>query len=174
MPETPDAKDVSKILSEVKADEPGPSSKPSSKSSSTYKGRTAPTLKQIEERLTELVAMAAVFTTYRNEYDGMVVAAKAPDVVTNLMRLAQENPRIKKLLDTLVLGSTYAELVASLGAVAIPIMVNHNMLPVDPQITTFFGVEAPIPKTEVSGNGNLSAVRMGTAQNDDTPDTSDS
>lgn len=69
--------------------------------------------------------------------DGMAIVAGAPRLARSLVKLANENPAVKKALERLVTVSAYGELFGAVAAIAIPIAANHKLLP--PEIEAIAG-----------------------------------
>lgn len=113
------------------------------------RGRGRPSLKS---RLTELVqALAGALTvgatmagSDRLMYDAEVVAAQAARIAEQLDKLAQNNPAVKRALESLLSFSDSADLVTTCSVVLIPILANHGLLPIGAAVLV--GAPEPPPR----------------------------
>ena len=122
---------------------------PGAKGGRPPRGRGRPSLKS---RLSELVATIAGALTMgatmggseRIAYDGAVLAENADRIAEQLDRLAQNNPAVKRALESLLSFSDSADLVTTIGVVLIPIMANHGLLPTGAAVLV--GAPEPPPR----------------------------
>lgn len=111
-----------KPTTQAKATKPTPERKP---------GRPSTAAKQ-KEQLVALIATigTGVFTV--NAADGIAILNGAESLADALVKVAEKNPAVARVLDGLLKTSTYGELVMAAAAIGIPIAANHGLLP--PQV----------------------------------------
>lgn len=134
-----------------------PRRKPPTGSSSTAKrppskpAGTAALQRQLEEAIGKLGALLVIAGTVRAApklvFDGEVIVAKAGDLATELALLASKNPQLEKWLRQLLAGSDYGRTIMVVASVAVPILANHGVVPVE--LAAVFGTVPP----EVPENG---------------------
>lgn len=113
------------------------------------RGRGRPSLKS---RLTELVQTLAGALTVgatmggsdRLAYDAEVLANNAERLADQLDRLAQNNPAVKRALESLLSFSDSADLITTVSVVLIPICANHGLLPAGAAVLV--GAPEPPPR----------------------------
>jgi hypothetical protein len=66
-----------------------------------------------------------------NQYDGKVVIQGSPRLAASLADVAESNAAIREALEKFVTAGTWAGVVGAGVAIAIPIMANHHLLPID-------------------------------------------
>lgn len=82
-----------------------------------------------EDAVTEALVSVGSLVGLFEPFDGLTLAAGAPDVGTALAELAEKNPRVAKALDSMTVGSSWGGVAIALGAIIIPIAAHHRMLP---------------------------------------------
>lgn len=60
---------------------------------------------------------------------GAVLVTKGPEVTDALIELGKTNPRVKKAIDNFARGSIWSAVFGAAGAVLIPILAHHGVLP---------------------------------------------
>ena len=65
-----------------------------------------------------------------NRADGEAFLQGVPDVAKALAAVAEQNPRIAKVLDAGASAGVWLELASALGAIGVPVLCNHGVLPV--------------------------------------------
>jgi len=60
---------------------------------------------------------------------GAVLVTKGPEVTDALIELGKTNPRVKKAIDNFARGSIWSAVFGAAGAVLIPILAHHGILP---------------------------------------------
>mgnify|MGYP000134248355 CR=1 FL=1 len=94
------------------------------------KPRGAPTARaKREQSYTRTLAKIGAAIYLVNPADGAVFLEGVPRTAKALAEVAQQNPRIGKVLDAGVNAGVWAELFAALTAIGAPIAVNHGKLP---------------------------------------------
>lgn len=87
-------------------------------------------------------------------YDGQVILGGAAEWAESLQALADDNPRVAKVLDALTAASAWSMVTASTLGMVVPILACHRILP--PEAAEMFGVERPpevIVEVKVHENG---------------------
>ena len=74
--------------------------------------------------------------------DAMIVADHADHFAEAWAKLAQRNPKVDRILRSLTNATEYGEVIAATLGMAIPIMVNHGLLP--DQFTAMFAASAKL------------------------------
>lgn len=62
-------------------------------------------------------------------FDGQTIINGSPKLAQSLVVVAETNPSVRRGLEKFVESAGWAMVAASVGAIAIPIMQHHNMLP---------------------------------------------
>lgn len=94
------------------------------------KPRGAPTARARRvQSYTRTLARAGAVIFAVNPADGAAFLEGVPRAAAALAEVAQQNPRIGKVLDAGVNAGVWAELLAALTAIGAPIAVNHGKLP---------------------------------------------
>jgi hypothetical protein len=81
-----------------------------------------------------------------NQYDGTVIANGAPDVAHEIVEIAKTHKPWRKPLELICTPGEYGRLAFALLTVALPIMVNHNLIP--QIVLPFVGADAPPAKPD--------------------------
>lgn len=104
----------------------------------TIKPKTPPTRKNtggrqknLTQPLEELFTTIGTVVMVANEADGLAIIQGTPRLANSLNELAKQNPAVRKNIERLLAGSAWSGVLASVGAIALPIMANHNLLPVE-------------------------------------------
>ena len=114
--------------------------RPASSSPSGGKAKRGPgrpsNSQRLESQLVQLfstVAVAGQLATLSNETvsrDFAIVGAQAEPLAAALVKLAETNPAVRRVLDSLVQTSAYGELITVVvGGIVLPILANHGILP---------------------------------------------
>lgn len=141
--EFPEALDRSKLGQPPKDSAPKP--KPGSGG-----GRKAP----LQRRLEELITSAGVLVAMANEVDGLSIIHGAERLSNALDKAAEQNPAVRRALEAVLTGSVWGEVVLASGAIALPIAINHRMLPAS--LTGFIPVPVvEVPTVNQNGNAEL-------------------
>lgn len=91
--------------------------------------RTATTRQAMERGVANTVHSIAFAVSMLDPVDGAIIANGSDDLVAAVMATADQNPGFKRWLDDALKGGTYLQLVAAVGAIAIPIAARHLPLP---------------------------------------------
>jgi len=108
-----------------------PSDKPPGRKRGRPPGSTNKSLSiaKIEEGLARQFTLVGMFVLPFNEYDGTVIIKGTPALAKSIADLCEKNPSVRKNVERLLVTGTYGELVIAAGAIAIPIMANHGLMP---------------------------------------------
>lgn len=79
--------------------------------------------RRIEEHITGIGTLVFVF----DETCGTAILDGSERLAKALKHLADENPRVKKTLESFLQTSAWGEVVMATGAIALPIMAHHNV-----------------------------------------------
>lgn len=125
------------------------------KTSATTRAVGRPTVAaKLETRLgAELVAVAKIVSLI-DKRDGETILEHAPDIAESWARLADQNPRVKKLLDAGTSGSAWFGVIVSTGGLALALAGNHGiglLAPPTPPAPS----SAPAPDATVFDFANL-------------------
>lgn len=64
-----------------------------------------------------------------DQFDGMMLHQGSPALAQALVKLAPRHPFLRTFLDVSTAGDDYRELMAAVGAIMLPILAHHGMLP---------------------------------------------
>jgi len=88
---------------------------------------------KISETLTSIGSMLIITGSVKADprivFDGQVLIARADAVAEAVDKIAAENPAVKKALERLFTGSSYAQLAITVAGVAVPIAAAHGLVP---------------------------------------------
>lgn len=87
------------------------------------------TTAKLEDRLTGSLVMVGMGVAVLNHDDGMAVMRGAPALAAAMVKLGDENPKVRKALEAAVSASAWGEVLAASLAIAVPIAANHGALP---------------------------------------------
>lgn len=82
-------------------------------------------VKPLEEFLTTTGTLVAVL----NPNDGAAIVAGAPRLAAALNNVAKDNADVYRALERMLTGSAWGGVIVAAGAIIVPIMANHNLLP---------------------------------------------
>jgi hypothetical protein len=85
---------------------------------------------QIEAALNNYVKGAATLVSVVNKADGAIVGMNMPAVIHELVELGKTDKSIRKYLEWIATPGKYGPLVTASLGVIIPILANHNLMPV--------------------------------------------
>lgn len=102
-------------------------------------GRRPPLASQLEE----FVGSLAIMATPVDSYAGEVIAFRSRELADAWARLAQKNPTVKRVLEGMMQGGSWGEVVMVSLSVAIPIAWNRGLVRDD--IAMPFVMTGPVP-----------------------------
>lgn len=88
-------------------------------------GRATP----LQGRLQEAIGGVGILVCLLNEIDGLAIIEGAERLSIALDKAAKQNPAVKRTLEAVLTGSVWGEVAFAAGAIALPIGVNHGMIP---------------------------------------------
>lgn len=84
---------------------------------------------QVEAALNKYVDGLSLVVSLVNPVDGTIIAKGTPAVVHEIIELARVDPKLRKTLEAISAPGKYGPLMLALGSLALPLMVNHKLLP---------------------------------------------
>jgi hypothetical protein len=102
---------------------------------------------RLERQLCDQLGAIALTVAVLHPQDGMTLARRAPELAAAFAKLAEQNPRIRKMLEGSLTGSAWLQLTFALGGLGLELAQNHRAIPAPPS------GEAPAP----AGGFDLSA-----------------
>lgn len=84
---------------------------------------------EVEHLLTQYVVGVGTGVKFLNEFDGTVIVQSGPAVVHELVELAKSDKNLQKYLLWFATPGRYGPLLMAVGGVALPIMMNHDIVP---------------------------------------------
>jgi hypothetical protein len=88
-----------------------------------------PGAEETERQLTTLVEGAAFLVGMANAFDGETLAKGGPAIVHELVELAKTDKTLRKYLEISATPGKYGPLTIACISVALPIVINHNLIP---------------------------------------------
>jgi hypothetical protein len=83
----------------------------------------------IEKNLTETLLMIGSVVGMVDEYDGAIIVGGSPRLASAIAKKAEQDPRLKAMLEKWMTTSGWAEIAIAAGAMAFPIAVHHGLFP---------------------------------------------
>lgn len=115
-----------------------------SQSSTSNRGRKKNLTPKLEDFFTSIGTMVYAL----NATDGAAILEGTPDLARSLNNLANEDERVRRMLERMLTGSAYGGVFMATAAILLPILANHNLLPV--QLPGHMMPESA-PKEELNG-----------------------
>lgn len=85
--------------------------------------------KSLKDGLQTLIGSVGIGVAIINQADGTAVISGAEGLATALDKLAKENDSVYRTLSKLIEVSVWGEVLAATGAIVMPILDNHGLLP---------------------------------------------
>lgn len=85
--------------------------------------------RSLTKPLEELFTTVGTVVYAVNQVDGEAIISGANGLAVSLNNVAKDNPALYKNLERMVTGSAWGSVFIAAGAIAIPILANHNLLP---------------------------------------------
>jgi hypothetical protein len=85
---------------------------------------------KMRRELTSTLGLIGVGLMAVEPYDGLVVLDRAEATVDALMDVAEHNPRVRKVLESMIEVSVWGALGAAVAGMAAPIAAHHGILPI--------------------------------------------
>jgi len=118
-----------------------------------------PRKKSLVKPLEELFTTVGTVVYAVNQADGSAIINGANGLAVSLNTVAKDNAALYKNLERMVTGSAWGSVFIASGAILIPIMANHNLLPFN--LPGMEPVGSPEDNTEPSGNIESTAPTSG-------------
>jgi len=83
----------------------------------------------LEQALTSNLAGIGLVVYALDQYDGTVIMQGAPRLAQSLVGVAEQNPNVRKALESLVTAGAWSGVVMAAAGIAIPILGHHGYLP---------------------------------------------
>lgn len=83
-----------------------------------------------------------------NHYDGERIMENSQALAESLGKLADENPRVRKVLEKMLMAGAWSEVGMAVAPMLLPILANHRVLP--PFMATVVGAPEPPEKPKVN------------------------
>lgn len=91
--------------------------------------RTSRAAVNIEAAITANVAGIAQIVAMFNQYDGACIANGAPFLGASVADVAARDPKVRKALERAMASMGWGQVVAAVGMIVVPILVNHGIMP---------------------------------------------
>lgn len=109
----------------------------------------APSSTNLKKSLQDTFTLIGVGVTAVNQYDGAVILKNAEGLAKSLDHLANENPSVKRALESMLVASAWGAVLTSCAAISVPVAANHGLLP--PHMAMLFGCPPP----DIEGFGRV-------------------
>lgn len=83
----------------------------------------------IEQAVAANVAGIAQIVGMFNQFDGAVIAQGSPYLARSVADVAARDPKVRKAIEHAMSNLGWGQVIAAVMAIAIPIMVNHQVIP---------------------------------------------
>lgn len=113
-------------------------------------GKRTPRWAKLEQQLTEMYsALALPFAAFGDQFCANHIAGHAESLASSWVDLAQNNPNVAKVLDSLVTGGAWGGVIMTHAFVALPVAAHHNLIPgpVGERVGMMFGLAPSEPST---------------------------
>lgn len=100
---------------------------PKDRASAPRRGRD--TNKRLREGLEGIYSLGGIVLSLKCQVCAQIVLESATQRANEWIHLAEQNPAVKRALETLVSGSVWGEVVIGNIAMVMPILVHHQILP---------------------------------------------
>jgi len=104
----------------------------------------------IERALAETLSLPAVpFSLVGDEFCAQHFATRGPQLAADLVRISENSPALRRVLERFVAGETTAVLVVGLAGYVLPPLLHHGLLPLPAAAASVFGVPVT-PNTDAA------------------------
>ncbi len=134
-------KDIDKII-DLKTKSKERASKPKTSKAKKPIGRK----RSLKKELGDFFGAIGMFVYVRDQYCGERIVAGAEKLAEELNDVAQKNDAVYRILEQLVTGSAYAGVGMAFGAIVVPILAHHKLLPRESAL--IFGAPLPPDRTK--------------------------
>lgn len=119
----------------------------------------------LQAQLAELLTGIGGAVAFANPTDGQIIASQAEPLASALDRLAKQNPAVRRVLQSLLIGGAWGEVLSVVAfGIVLPIAMNHNALPWQKKAGS-----APLPPDVAAAFSGLRAQAEG-ADNEPRPE----
>lgn len=108
---------------------------------------------RLERQLADQLGAIALTVAVFQPADGMTLARRAPELAAAFAKLAEQNPRVRKLLEGSLTSSAWLGVCFALGGLGLELAQNHRALPAPSPMPG--GGDSP-PAFDLSAWANLS------------------
>jgi hypothetical protein len=133
-----------------------PKSKGERKTTLNPDGKRTPKWAKLESELAQMYsALALPFAAMGDDFCASHLASNAESLASSWVDLAQQNPNVEKVLQSLVTGGAWGGVIMTHAFVALPIAAHHNLIPgpAGQRIGMMFG----LTPTDPNANGAQAA-----------------
>jgi hypothetical protein len=99
----------------------------------------------LERQLVEFFTLVGMTVGFFNEYDGLIITQRAEQLGHAWSNLCKQNKHVEGFVTSLLQTSAVGEVLMATAMTAIPIMMNHEMIPAN----RFFGAPMQAPPDDV-------------------------
>lgn len=85
--------------------------------------------RELQQSLEVFFSSVGIAVTMANQQDGAAIINGTPGLASALANTAENNPKLRKMLENMTTGFAYSELIAASAVIIVPILANHNLLP---------------------------------------------
>lgn len=104
--------------------------------------------KTLTKPLTEFFTTIGTVVSIANRVDGLAIIGGAERLAEALNAVAKDNPVVYRNLERMLTGSNWAGVIVASGAIVLPILANHHLLP--------FTIPGLMPDDTQSAMGGIS------------------
>lgn len=83
----------------------------------------------LEQRLAGTIGLVGTVVYALDPFDGTQILTRGDQLAKALDHLAQENPAVKRVLEAMMAGGAWGEVVMVVAPMAVAIMAHHNVIP---------------------------------------------
>lgn len=128
-----------------------PKARAAASSSTTARGPGRPSARdRLEQSLAEQLGAIGLMVVMFNPKDGHAIVARAPQCAASLARLADQNPRVRRLLESGMTQSAWFGVIMAFGGLGLELAANHGQAP-----AFLAGTSTPAPADDAGVFGNL-------------------
>jgi hypothetical protein len=96
---------------------------------------------KLREKLTVELSALGAFVAFLQPADGEVIVRRAPEVADALVKLAETNQRVRRVLEGTLTSSAWLGVAIAVGPLVAELLVNHRVLP--PMVGAILNPPAP-------------------------------
>lgn len=84
---------------------------------------------QLKDRLAGTIGLLGTLVFAVDQFDGTQILSRADQLATALDHLAQQNPSVRKVLESAMTGGAWGEVVLAVAPLVVAIAAHHGLLP---------------------------------------------